>query len=169
MTTLSSTVTLQSQIEQFDSLDRLGEFATLHGVIASYLYQVAIASMALWLLCCVLLFITSRGYVWLSHQSWFLAPELSLPWLLLGGIGLAIASNRQAWPKDLTQLPPPAIGHSKMTPNRQPGLDKTSVSSTATIPAAPKATQRPRSSISFEIPTTAKATARGSQTDTHTS
>lgn len=53
--------------------------------------------MALWLLCCILLFITSRGYDWLSQQSWFGTPELSLPWLVLGGLGLAIASNYKAW------------------------------------------------------------------------
>ncbi|MEM6713751.1 MAG: hypothetical protein AAF622_01620 [Cyanobacteria bacterium P01_C01_bin.147] len=56
-----------------------------------------IAFMALWLLCCVLLFVTSCGYDWLSHQSWFFTPELSLPWLVLGGLGLAIASNRHVW------------------------------------------------------------------------
>lgn len=81
----------------------------------------AIAFMALWLLCCVLLFITSRGYDWLSHQSWFLVPELSLPWLMLGGLGLALASNRDVlhWanqrfqPSQATQATmPPAISTS---------------------------------------------------------
>lgn len=53
--------------------------------------------MHLWLLCCVLLFATSQGYDWISHQAWFTVPELALPWVVLGGLGLAIASNRDAW------------------------------------------------------------------------
>ncbi|NER84087.1 MAG: hypothetical protein F6K42_32015 [Leptolyngbya sp. SIO1D8] len=49
--------------------------------------------MRLWLLCCALLFITAQTYDWISHQSWFITPHLSLPWIILGGVGLAIASN----------------------------------------------------------------------------
>jgi hypothetical protein len=40
------------------------------------------------------MFIAAQGYDWVSHQAWFGQPQLSLPWLILGGIGLAIASNR---------------------------------------------------------------------------
>lgn len=98
--------------------------------------------MSLWLLCCLLLFVGARGYDWISHQSWFLAPELSLPWVILGGIGLAIASNRPA----LTASTKPE-SHLPLTP-RSPAAIKT--------PATPVA--RPRSStksasISFEIET----------------
>ncbi|MBE7384573.1 MAG: hypothetical protein F6J95_024555 [Leptolyngbya sp. SIO1E4] len=50
--------------------------------------------MRLWLLCCALLFIVAKGYDWITHQIWFQFPDLSLPWIVLGGIGLAIASNR---------------------------------------------------------------------------
>jgi uncharacterized membrane protein len=58
--------------------------------------------MNLWLLCCVLLFITSQGYSWLSQQAWFVAPDLGLPWILLAGTGLAIASNRHAFQKSVS-------------------------------------------------------------------
>ncbi|WP_008308984.1 hypothetical protein [Leptolyngbya sp. PCC 6406] len=53
--------------------------------------------MRLWLLCCGVIFAGAQGYDWLSHQGWFTHPDLGLPWLVLGGLGLAIASNyRQA-------------------------------------------------------------------------
>ncbi|MGD1941939.1 MAG: hypothetical protein ACFB0G_11560 [Leptolyngbyaceae cyanobacterium] len=69
--------------------------------------------MHLWLLCCVLLFLASQGYDWISHQAWFMAPELALPWVVLGGIGLAIASNRAAFapllsPSSRRAVPPAA-------------------------------------------------------------
>ncbi|HEY9889451.1 MAG TPA: hypothetical protein V6D02_13690 [Candidatus Obscuribacterales bacterium] len=61
--------------------------------------------MQLWLLCCFLLFIMLQGYDWLSHQAWFGAPALTLPWVVLGGIGLAIASNRHNWQPWRTSAP----------------------------------------------------------------
>jgi hypothetical protein len=51
--------------------------------------------MNLWFLCCVLVFIASQGYGWLNQQSWFVESDLALPWIMLGGLGLAIASNYQ--------------------------------------------------------------------------
>ncbi len=159
VTTLSSTVTLRGQIGQGNSLDRLGEFATLQW---SFFVKYAIAVMALWLLCCVLLFITSRGYDWLSHQNWFLVPELSLPWIVLGGLGLAIASNDEArrWLKMAAQFDSPAT-HSLPKAVSQGTFDPTAASVNSppppaeailirrSSPASPRATQE--TSISFKI------------------
>ncbi|MEL6762255.1 MAG: hypothetical protein AAFO87_01110 [Cyanobacteria bacterium J06607_6] len=71
--------------------------------------------MHLWLLCCVLLFLASQGYEWISHQAWFMAPELALPWVVLGGIGLAIASNRATFAPLLS--PPRRPAASSVTPS----------------------------------------------------
>ena len=107
--------------------------------------------MALWLLCCILLFITSRGYDWLSHQSWFAMPELSLPWLVLGGLGLAIASNYSAW-QSLTT--------SSTLPDATDNLGPPTVSTTSVVTDAPAKSQPPAvnsarqpASISFKVAT----------------
>ena len=121
--------------------------------------------MALWLLCCVLLFMTSRGYDWLSHQSWFMAPELSLPWVMLGGLGLAIASNRDVWHWVNQQLPleqsnqaaPPTLSPtvSKSVPKPNAAVSESVRSPVERIPVSPT---RPaakaitsKTSISFKI------------------
>ncbi|MGD1904679.1 MAG: hypothetical protein ACFB0C_01650 [Leptolyngbyaceae cyanobacterium] len=103
--------------------------------------------LRLWLLCCGVMFVVSQGYEWASHQAWFGMPHLSLPWLILGGIGLAIASNRTEL-KSLTSTPPQSPLASA------PAATETTVLPTATVPEkAP--TQSPQdskaASISFEI------------------
>lgn len=124
----------------------------------------AIAFMALWLLCCVLLFITSRGYVWLSHQSWFLAPELSLPWLVLGGLGLAIASNRSAWAHASVKLP--TTTRSQVASSPPPSLQPSTADVAGVSPVTSRKPLKPHSSISFEI-STAKAIAHHPPPDVH--
>ncbi|NEQ47282.1 MAG: hypothetical protein F6K00_28580 [Leptolyngbya sp. SIOISBB] len=125
-------------------------------------WLMAIAFMALWLLCCVLLFITSRGYDWLSHQSWFLVPELSLPWLVLGGLGLALASNRDVWHWanqrfQSGKATPPTISPAIST-SAPSSPSVVSEASQSSIWAAPDSPARPSSketvsktSISFKI------------------
>jgi len=115
--------------------------------------------MSLWLLCCVLLFVTSRGYAWLSHQSWFLAPELSLPWLVLGGMGLAIASNRAALRAFANRdaatkpLPSPSASPSPAQTASAPATAPAPAPPSRPLTAAPSTQGRergtPRSSISF--------------------
>lgn len=51
------------------------------------------AVIRLWLLCCAVLFAGAEGYQWLSHQGWFVHPELGWPWVILAGMGLAIAAH----------------------------------------------------------------------------
>jgi len=109
--------------------------------------------MALWLLCCILLFITSRGYDWLSHQSWFATPELSLPWLVLGGLGLAIASNYSVW-QSLTTQEPPSFAIDDREP---PPADSTAPIVTDMPAVSPTLIPSPAKrsgSISFEVTTT---------------
>ncbi|MGF1457434.1 MAG: hypothetical protein ACFBSG_00250 [Leptolyngbyaceae cyanobacterium] len=119
--------------------------------------------MTLWFLCCVLLFIASRGYDWISHQGWFLTPELSLPWLVLGGLGLAIASNGLG--TNLLRLSSSSLLHSRSaapaTPPRQnasvsPAQHSTSVRQTPDCTAMPVISRSEivppaPGSVSFEI------------------
>ncbi len=51
--------------------------------------------MRLWLLCCILLFAATQGYEWLVHQVNFVVPPVPWPLAVIGGMALAIASNRQ--------------------------------------------------------------------------
>jgi hypothetical protein len=73
--------------------------------------------MQLWLVCCLVLFAVAEGW-----QGWGQI-DLSLPLVLIGGIGLAIASQPWSWPpasppKSLEVTPPPAP---QMPPPVQPG------------------------------------------------
>jgi len=83
--------------------------------------------MQLWLVCCLILFIATEGWQRLSHV------DLSLPLVLIGGIGLAIGS--QSWPRS---IPPPA-----------PSSQAVSPPSPQRVIAPPSRSRR--SSISFEI------------------
>jgi hypothetical protein len=49
--------------------------------------------MKFWLVCVVLLFLGSEATQWLGQIPWLTSVELSLPMTIVGGIGLAIASN----------------------------------------------------------------------------
>ena len=109
--------------------------------------------MALWLLCCILLFITSRGVDWLSQQSWLATPELSLPWIVLGGLGLAIASNYSVW-QSLTgqETPPSALSDRYAPPASIP--PPTVTDAPAAAPPLPPSSAKRSASISFEVTTT---------------
>jgi hypothetical protein len=109
--------------------------------------------MALWLLCCILLFITSRGYDWLSHQSWFATPELSLPWLVLGGLGLAIASNYSVW-QSLTAPEPPSSAIDDRYAPAAGVASPTVTNAPAVSPPLPPSSAKRSASISFEVTTT---------------
>ncbi|MGB3137791.1 MAG: hypothetical protein WBG38_14360 [Nodosilinea sp.] len=52
--------------------------------------------MKLWLVCFLILFFGAETVQWLGHLPW-LSSGLSLPLVVLGGAGLAIASNYRYW------------------------------------------------------------------------
>ncbi|MBD2232972.1 hypothetical protein [Phormidium tenue] len=54
--------------------------------------------MKLWLVCFLILFFGAEAVQWFGHLPWVSSVEPSLPLTLLGGIGLAIASNYRNWP-----------------------------------------------------------------------
>ncbi len=83
--------------------------------------------MQLWLVCCLVLFTAAEGW-----QRWGQI-DLSLPLVLIGGIGLAIAS--QSWPRPT----PPTCQSSKAVAPPSP------------VPEIAPSTRSGRSSISFEI------------------
>ncbi|MDB9528113.1 hypothetical protein PN498_19125 [Oscillatoria sp. CS-180] len=117
--------------------------------------------MHFWFLCCFLLFIVSQGYGWLSHQSWFAIHELGLPWVMLGGVGLAIASNYStlsptAKPK-ATLSPPPS--RSSQKPDKPPQIISEEPPLLVT-----SAAQKPIS-ISFEIREGNRATGGSSENE----
>lgn len=70
--------------------------------------------MKLWLVCFLVLFFGAEMAQWLGRLPWLGRIELSLPLTVLGGIGLAIASNYRHWLSVSTlaarpeQSPPPA-------------------------------------------------------------
>ncbi|MDA0674282.1 MAG: hypothetical protein O3C67_11330 [Cyanobacteria bacterium] len=112
------------------------------------------------------MFIATQGYEWISHQTWFGAPQIALPWLILGGIGLAIASNRSELKALTTAIAPPQLPlTSTPTPSVSPAPSG-SVAPTMPAPAAGLESPQPRpqphpqprpqpgpqgKSISFEI------------------
>ena len=49
--------------------------------------------MKLWLVSFLILFSGAEAIQWFAHLQWFGGVELSLPAVVMGGIGLAIASN----------------------------------------------------------------------------
>ncbi|MBF2036479.1 MAG: hypothetical protein IGR92_13650 [Leptolyngbyaceae cyanobacterium T60_A2020_046] len=109
--------------------------------------------MWLWLVCCGVLFIAVQGYQWLDSHGWTQV-DLAWPWVLLGGVGLAIASNRK--PRSLTSIAPPPISPVDPSPTPPPKPAKApppSPSAAAAQPNARPVAPSPRSpSISFEIP-----------------
>ncbi|MGF1570285.1 MAG: hypothetical protein ACFCVD_19805 [Nodosilinea sp.] len=106
--------------------------------------------MKLWLVCFLLLFFAAEGLQWLGQLPWLSGAELSLPWIVAGGIGLAIASNAAHWgsygrgatlsAKDSATLPSPAAG----------GEGSAAPARLSTVCHNPATTQKP-ASISFEI------------------
>ncbi len=122
--------------------------------------------MRLWFLCCVVLFGIAQGYDWVSQQPWFGSPHLALHWIILGGLGLAIASNRSTVQSLITQLQERRLLSSPpeqdATPPQSPSPWETSTSSMpaaspelsgSPMTAPPAKTRRgaASASISFEI------------------
>jgi hypothetical protein len=109
----------------------------------------------------------------LSHQAWFLHPDLGWPWVILGGLGLAIASHYPAlktlWqpspPADLSTststemsasaTPDQAQGASTPLTDRRPLTDQSntapSVVATRQNPQSSNTPPTPGKSISFDI------------------
>lgn len=109
--------------------------------------------MNLWFLCCLLMFMVSQGYGWLNQQPWFVVPDLALPWILLGGVGLAIASNRQpgSVPSHLDQLGSQDSPDSPSTLQPIPGRHVVAETSTERTSRQNQLGSKTASSISFEI------------------
>lgn len=105
--------------------------------------------MRLWLLCCIFLFGATQLYDWGSHQAW-LAADLSLPWVLLGGVGLAIASNRTTLKKTFRKTPEAVSPLSEASQVPKGGHQATTIEAAAI--SVDKPPQPPDKSISFEIP-----------------
>lgn len=104
--------------------------------------------MKLWLVCFLILFCGAETAQWLGQLPWVSGVELSLPLTVVGGVGLAIASNYGAlfgrnWPTfgTLAAKPetPPLPG---TTPPPRPPADK---------PVNVPQTSRKAGTISFEI------------------
>ena len=49
--------------------------------------------MKLWLVCFLIQFLGAEAAQWLGQLPWMASLELSLPLTVMGGVGLAIASN----------------------------------------------------------------------------
>lgn len=99
--------------------------------------------MKLWLVCFLILFFGAEAVQWFGHLPWVSSVELSLPLTVLGGIGLAIASNYRNWP---AFSPPPAQPKSPPLPSPTPQPSPT----IATPAKAPKVSRK-ADTISFEI------------------
>lgn len=99
--------------------------------------------MKLWLVCFLILFLGAEAAQWLGQLPWMASIELSLPLTVIGGIGLAIASNYRHWPR-LGPLPP------SPEPSPLPStLSPPSPTAEPPVPA-PKASRK-ADTISFEI------------------
>lgn len=99
--------------------------------------------MKLWLVCFLILFFGAEAVQWFSHLPWVSSVELSLPLTIVGGIGLAIASNYRNWPTFGT---PPAQPEAPPLPSpmSQP-------SPTSATPVKVEKVSRKVDTISFEI------------------
>jgi hypothetical protein len=62
--------------------------------------------MKLWLVCFLILFLGAEAAQWLGQLPWIGGVELSLPLTVMGGVGLAIASNYRHGSR-VDPLPPP--------------------------------------------------------------
>jgi hypothetical protein len=99
--------------------------------------------MKLWLVCFLILFFGAEAVQWFGQLPWVSNVELSLPLTVLGGIGLAIASNYRNWP---TFGPPPAQPESPPLPSPTP-----QPRATMTTPVNASKVNRKADTISFEI------------------
>ncbi len=102
--------------------------------------------MKLWLVCFLLLFGVAETAQWFGQLAWFDSVDLSLPLTIVGGVGLAIASNYatlfgRSWPGAITPKPAPPPQPSTMPPP----------SPTVAAPAKTTQASRKGDTISFEI------------------
>lgn len=105
---------------------------------------VFLGPMKLWLLSFILLFLVAEGIDWLGTAGWLGSLDLSLPMTVLGGLGLAIASNTAI------------TSNTKYTAPLPPSCEKTEVSNPEPPCPPPLVTKAPAprkatKSISFEI------------------
>lgn len=96
--------------------------------------------MKLWLVCFLILFFGAEAVQWFGQLPWVSRVELSLPLTVLGGIGLAIASNYRNWPTSAPPAAPPEPPPLP-SPTPQPG----------SAAATPAKVSRKADTISFEI------------------
>jgi hypothetical protein len=104
--------------------------------------------MKLWLVCFLMLFLGAETAQWLGKLPWVSSVELSLPLTVVGGIGLAIASNYSTlfgrhWS---TFGPTPAKPETPPLPNTVP-----QPSPTVAVAVKPSKSSRNGDTISFEI------------------
>lgn len=99
--------------------------------------------MKLWLVCFLILFFGAEAAQWLGQLPWVGSAELSLPLTVVGGIGLAIASNYRSW---ATFSTPPAKPETAIKPVPPPPT-----STTVTAPLPSSQASRKGDTISFEI------------------
>lgn len=108
--------------------------------------------MKLWLVCFILLFSAAKGLQWLGQFSWVSGAELSLPLVIVGGLGLAIASNASTWKALGLLAAPPARPDAAARPpvvTASPPVNPPSPSPVS--PNALKEIAKPAASISFDI------------------
>ncbi|MGG6238127.1 hypothetical protein ACQ4N7_05760 [Nodosilinea sp. AN01ver1] len=99
--------------------------------------------MKLWLVCFLILFFGAETAQWLGQLPWVGSAELSLPLTVVGGIGLAVASNYRHWPGL------GAIAAKAEAPPLPTASPPPSTTVAASVPP-PKGSRR-TNSISFEI------------------
>ncbi|WOD37487.1 hypothetical protein [Nodosilinea sp. E11] len=99
--------------------------------------------MKLWLVCFLVLFFGAEAAQWLGQVPWISHVELSLPLTVVGGIGLAIASNYRSRPTFGPPSPQPAPPPlTNPTPPPSPAIK---------APVQPIQTRSKGDTISFEI------------------
>ncbi|WP_194026721.1 hypothetical protein [Nodosilinea sp. LEGE 07298] len=99
--------------------------------------------MKLWLVCFLILFFGAETAQWLGQLPWVSSIELSLPLTVVGGIGLAIASNYRHWSSRsaiAVKSEPPPLPTAAPPPSTE----------VAAPAPAPNLNRKP-STISFEI------------------
>lgn len=106
--------------------------------------------MQFWFVCCVLLFAVFHAYAWIAHRALAL-PQLGLPWAILGGVGLAIASNYNSLKAIDSKISPGLEKQSKQP--LQPASSTESLPQVSLSPETvyPHSTVTKPSGISFEI------------------
>lgn len=103
--------------------------------------------MRLWLLCCGVMFAVAQGYQWLIQQTWWTEVQLSLPWTVMGGLGLAIASNMRGFRRSFTASQSPTSP--QVAPTASPTAPEAATQSPQTACQTSATPAKP--SISFEI------------------